>query len=129
DLDATDLVAAARAPDTAVTVLTRWEDAPEILVVDPRIPVATVLLERALRRRGARIERTDRNFLVGTAPDGRPLLAKDARTDLNGMPAVRAAERKDVARSLLTRARVAIPGGDSFGPAADPADAFDLLAR
>lgn len=128
-LDSSGRVPRSRQQDTALTVHTTWEDPPQTVVVDPRTPVATVLLERALRRRGARISRTDRNFLVGSAPDGRPLLAKDARTDLNGMPAVRAAERKDVARDLLSRAGIAIPDGASFDRNADPAEALDLLVR
>lgn len=128
-LDEDGRVPGSRRPAGEIEVRTLWEADPQTLSVDPRTPVATVLLERALRQRGARIQRTHRNFLVGSAPDGRPLLAKDARTDLNGLPAVRAAERKDVARALLARAGVAIPDGAAFDSAAPPAEALALLAR
>ena len=100
---------------------------PRTLTRDVRTPVSTVLLEQALAQRGAQITRTQRNYLVGSAPDGRPLLVKDARSSLNGMPAVHAAEQKDVARALLHRAGVAVPAGRAFDRTADPAEALDLL--
>lgn len=122
-------VATSRQQDTALTVHTQWEDPPQSFLADARIPVSTVLLERALRIRGALVTRTDRNFLVGSAPDGTPLLVKDARSHLNGMPAVHAAERKDIARALLARTDVAVPAGTAFDRTADPAGAFELLER
>ncbi|MGO1441059.1 MAG: hypothetical protein ACTHVY_13360 [Brevibacterium yomogidense] len=112
-----------------LTVRAQWEDPPQSFLADARIPVSTVLLERALRMRGALVTRTDRNFLVGSAPDGAPLLVKDARSHLNGLPAVHAAERKDIARALLARTGVAIPAGTAFDRTANPAEAFELLER
>ncbi|SLM95140.1 hypothetical protein [Brevibacterium yomogidense] len=128
-LDANGRVLAGPRPSPMLTVHTPWEDQPQSFRVDARIPVSTVLLERALRIRGAEITRTDRNVLVGSAPDGTPLLVKDARSHLNGMPAVHAAERKDIARALLSRTGVAVPAGVSFDRAADPAEALELLER
>lgn len=126
-LDSSGRIAALPQRSPLLTVTTDGDGAPQTLTRDARTPVSTVLLEQALVQRGAQITRTQRNYLVGSAPDGRPLLVKDARSSLNGMPAVHAAEQKDVARALLHRAGVAVPAGRAFDRTADPAEALDLL--
>ena len=126
-LDRSGRAMALTQPSPLLTVTTGWDGAPQTLTRDARTPVSTVLLEHALVQHGAQITRTQRNYLVGSAPDGRPLLVKDARSSLNGMPAVHAAEQKDVARALLHRAGVAVPAGRAFDRTADPAEALDLL--
>ena len=126
-LDRSGRAMALTQPSPLLTVTTGWDSAPQTLTRDARTPVSTVLLEHALVQHGAQITRTQRNYLVGSAPDGRPLLVKDARSSLNGMPAVHAAEQKDVARALLHRAGVAVPAGRAFDRTADPAEALDLL--
>lgn len=126
-LDRSGRAMALTQPSPLLTVTTDWDGAPQTLTRDARTPVSTVLLEHALVQHGAQITRTQRNYLVGSAQDGRPLLVKDARSSLNGMPAVHAAEQKDVARTLLHRAGVAVPAGRAFERIADPAEALDLL--
>jgi D-alanine-D-alanine ligase-like ATP-grasp enzyme len=126
-LDRSGQIAALPQPSPRLTVTTDGDGAPQTLTREARTPVSTVLLEQALVQRGAQITRTSRNYLVGSGPDGRPLLIKDARSSLNGMPAVHSAEQKDVARTLLHRAGVAVPAGRAFDRTADPAEALDLL--
>ena len=111
------------------TGLTVWEEQPETIRFDRSLNSTTIMLERELAKRGASVERLGTNFLIGESAEGMSFAALSTSTNHTGVPGANAAKRKNVARSLLSRAGVRVAEGEFFRSKNDFDEAVTFMER